>query len=125
MSNLPLFILAGPMLFVLTWSSLLQLDQADERSRPDEKAQEIDHILRRLAFPQLVVAILALTSFHVQIVNRISSGYPLWYISLASSVLSNDPSRKGRIPWTKIGVCSMMGYAIVQAVLYSSFLPPA
>ena len=32
-----------------------------------------------LALPQVTLAVLALTSYHVQIINRLSSGYVVWY----------------------------------------------
>ena len=71
-----------------------------------------------LALPQLVLAILALTSYHVQIITRISSGYPLWYIWLAAKA-TDEPKR------VAIVIRWMVIYALVQAGLYASFLPPA
>jgi phosphatidylinositol glycan class V len=75
-------------------------------------------LLRRLALPQLAVAALAITSFHVQIVNRISSGYPLWYMHLARGVVADG---KG----ARRGVRAMVVYALVQGALFAAFLPPA
>lgn len=75
-------------------------------------------VVASLALPQLVLAVLALTSYHVQIITRISSGYPLWYIWLATKV-RDDPKRASVIlRW-------MIIYAMVQAGLYALFLPPA
>lgn len=73
-----------------------------------------------LAIPQLVLALLALTSYHVQIITRISSGYPLWYIWLAARICSNSSlgTSKAIFRW-------MVLYATIQAGLYASFLPPA
>lgn len=97
-SNLPLFLIAGPVLSLLLWTgyiclrypeqlvaSVLQLDDSKSRQRIDPVAQKevFADALRRLALPQLALVSMAATSFHVQIVNRISSGYPLWYIVLA------------------------------------------
>lgn len=75
-------------------------------------------IVTSLALPQLVLAVLALTSYHVQIITRISSGYPLWYIWLAFK-LQDRPRRASLvIRW-------MVIYALIQAGLYACFLPPA
>jgi hypothetical protein len=94
-------------------------------------------LIHRLALPQLVLAALAATTFHVQIVNRIASGYPLWYIFLAgliaSSPLSLGPAQPFAPPpssspgwdWKRLAVRGMVSYALIQAVLYSAFLPPA
>ncbi|RJE25289.1 hypothetical protein PHISCL_02378 [Aspergillus sclerotialis] len=47
---------------------------------------------------------MAFTSYHVQIINRISSGYPVWYWYIASQLLdhfaksqSSKPKKYGRI----------------------------
>jgi phosphatidylinositol glycan class V len=91
-------------------------------------------LLRSLAAPQLLLAILALTSYHVQIITRISSGYCIWYFWLAHVVIlsaEESPMPKGdkSNTWTLGGatniVIYMVIYAAVQAVLFSSFLPPA
>jgi GPI mannosyltransferase 2 len=133
-SNIPLFLIATPMLLTLIWSSLQPfLSSKEERrarkSSSKSKAKVTEptnaHILRRLALPQLIVAILALTTFHVQIINRIASGYALWYIHLAYAVVNDQRSTSQRTSWTKVGICSMIVYAIVQAGLFSAFLPPA
>ena len=91
----------------------------------------------RLALPQLLLAVLAFTYFHVQIINRISSGYPLWYIWVASYLVDRspeDPEASKRIETSarnsprsqgQVIVRGMVIYAIVQAGLFSNFLPPA
>jgi phosphatidylinositol glycan class V len=89
-----------------------------------------DAMLIRLAMPQLVLAVLTLTSFHVQIITRISSGYPLIYIFIASSLID---IRGGRSKWVSGGSIDypqlitrwMVVYAIVQGGLFATFLPPA
>jgi phosphatidylinositol glycan class V len=91
-------------------------------------------LLRSLAAPQLVLAILALTSYHVQIVTRISSGYCIWYFWLAHSLLvsreeSPNPKADKTNCW-RLGrpiemVIYIVLYAAVQGGLFSSFLPPA
>jgi phosphatidylinositol glycan class V len=81
-----------------------------------------DALLFRLALPQLTLALLALTSFHVQIITRISSGYPLWYLVLARDISEGNVQETRMAKWT---VRWMVMYAIIQGVLFASFLPPA
>lgn len=82
--------------------------------------------LPELALPQLVLAVMAATSFHVQIVNRISSGYPIWYLTVATWLSEAGASRsEGRPDRSQIAVRSMVMYAMVQGILYANFLPPA
>jgi phosphatidylinositol glycan class V len=139
--NIPLFLLAAPMLAVLSATALsvcLAPDQiltsiTGDTRQPTSTAETalFTHVAFQLALPQLILAIMALTSFHVQIINRISSGCALWYFVLAIAV--ND-RRAGRFEgaWgllresrAKLVVRLMVGYAIVQGGLYASFLPPA
>lgn len=100
-------------------------------------------MMTRIAVPQMLLTLLCFTSFHVQIINRISSGYPLWYIVLAIMIHADDDgpheqddAAKAQQPPRKlVGTLSrrsawrivrgMVMYAIVQGGLYSSFLPPA
>jgi GPI mannosyltransferase 2 len=83
--------------------------------------------LRRLALPQVLLASMALLSYHIQIVNRLSSAYPLWYIWLFSSI--KCLGRKGVVETSSVHpktlVRWMVIYAMVQAALFASFLPPA
>ena len=84
-------------------------------------------IALRLAIPQIILATLALTIYHVQIITRLSSGYPVWYWWLASLILENrDTSLMGK-KWSTACIISkwMVIYAIVQGGLFASFLPPA
>lgn len=84
-------------------------------------------MLFRLAVPQGLLAIMALTSYHVQIINRISSGYPLWYwwlVSTAMDGLQGTPKSQSR-SLLSIATQAMVGYALIQGVLFGSFLPPA
>lgn len=138
MSNIPLFILATPMLSILVCSSIwaLQCFSSPEMSADKKKGKntEINLPLRinqaivlRLALPQIILATLALTSYHVQIITRLSSGYPVWYWWLASLILENrETSLMGR-EWSTACIISkwMVIYAIVQGGLFASFLPPA
>lgn len=95
--------------------------------------------MRYFALPQALLAVLALTNFHVQIINRISSGYPIWYIVIAmaitqtsngsatgdQSVLGKVMTRFERSAVQKGIFRAMVLYALVQGALYASFLPPA
>ena len=83
--------------------------------------------VRSLLVPQLVLAILALTTYHVQIITRLSSGYPIWYWWLASLILEDSKVQVLGKYWSppKIIVQWMMCYALIQGGLFASFLPPA
>ena len=142
LNNLPLFLLAAPMLLALLWTGYLALLRSDglvalAQSKTEknvvtaEETEAFRNVLPRLALPQLVLAVLAATSFHVQIINRISSGYPVWYIVLAIAIHASPAERRrvlgsfgrGRaLEWT---IRAMIMYAIVQGGLFASFLPPA
>ncbi len=76
--------------------------------------------IRSTALSQLTLAVLATTSYHVQIITRISSGYPLWYFWLAAMLGSPKNAGLG----SKIVVFMVM-YATIQGALFASFLPPA
>jgi phosphatidylinositol glycan class V len=137
--NLPLFLMAAPMLWLLFQSSVTYLRASTQQTpatTPDSlastkrisKLSDTDTLrLPQLALPQLALAIAAATSFHVQIINRLSSGYPIWYLSVAEWMTSgkvflgaDDTGAK-----TQAIVRGMILYSIVQGVLYAGFLPPA
>lgn len=141
-SNIPLFVLAFPMLAVMMISSFWVVQARNSSNMPlglfkptmglIEKNER--HLLTSLAAPQLVLAMLTLTSYHVQIITRISSGYCIWYFWLAHAVtVSRDESSQPKIGkwitwklgWPEGMVMYIVVYAAVQAVLFSSFLPPA
>ena len=131
MSNLPLFLLALPMLWLLIYSSVtvLRIGYAQPlHGRPvpharntiqSKHAPSVTYDLPELALPQLVLAFAAATSFHVQIVNRIASGYPIWYLVVAAW-LAEDRSSRGQ--WA---IRAMIMYSMIQGMLYANFLPPA
>jgi phosphatidylinositol glycan class V len=139
--NIPLFLLAAPMLAVLTATALAvclapdnilaRINTTASQPAAASDAALFTHVAVQLAVPQLVLAIMALTSFHVQIINRISSGCALWYLVLAIAV--DDQSVGGfegalgllRGSRAELVVRLMTGYAIVQGGLYAAFLPPA
>ena len=138
-SNLPLFALAGPMLSILGLSAIWALHRP--RIRPAARTKRATSPasgaaggesfrrtqLQKLAIPQLVLAVLALTTYHVQIITRISSGYVLWYWWLASLISEKPQVEVFGKKWNlaETVVRWMVVYAIVQGGLFASFLPPA
>lgn len=76
--------------------------------------------VKTLAASQTLLAILAITNYHVQIISRISSGYPVWYWWVASCLLD-----KRRRVWGYRTVVFITMYAGIQGGLFASFLPPA
>ena len=132
-SNLPLFLVSAPMLTVLLLSSkwvwngsgyyfLAKLNNKSQRDCRFNYA-----MLRRLAMPQIVLALLALTTYHVQIVTRLSSGYPIWYWWLASMIMSDGNIECWGEKWNvaRWSTRWMIVYALIQGGLFASFLPPA
>lgn len=113
-SNLPLFLLATPVLLALLASSYDAIKFATLYAPPSTASLLLD----RLAMPQLVLAILAITNYHIQIITRLSSGYPWLYVWLAQKVCKNTTHGK-------IAVGFSVMYTLIQAGLYASFLPPA
>ncbi|KAF2765019.1 mannosyltransferase [Teratosphaeria nubilosa] len=159
LSNLPLFALAFPLGWIIVETAIPCLFQTHHLNRvlnssttADQKLQPyppiphtreervFEYVLPRLALPQVVLVVMAATSFHVQILNRISSGYPVWYFILAVEICASGWDIEAesqallrlfgnydRIPsvtpeWVVRG---MVIYAFVQAGLYASFMPPA
>lgn len=61
---------------------------------------------------------MATLNHHVQIITRISSGYPVWYWWAADRVVRGDV-------WGKRVVVFTVMYAGIQGALFTSFLPPA
>lgn len=137
--NLPLFLMAAPILWLMLESSVTVLrsynngpshgshvPQSGGTISPGQPITWI-HRLPELALPQLVLAIAAFASFHVQIINRIASAYPIWYVMIAGWLVNNQTDSfttksKRREQWIVRG---LIIYALVQGMLYSNFLPPA
>ena len=128
LSNLPLFILATPMLAIMTISGIWGLTyNPDMGSVPvtEEKVTNELHptttfpIIRNLAISQLMLTLVTFTTAHVQIISRISSAYPVWIWYLAVSL------RDGKYVRSKYIVQFLVMYAIIQGGLFASFLPPA
>lgn len=69
----------------------------------------------------------------MQIINRVSSGYPVWYIWVAVALhqdgelnlASTSKVMKMLGEKSEWIVRGMVVYAVVQGGLYASFMPPA
>lgn len=121
------------------WAAFWNSNVADQRvqSKDSIQREQKDSLyqfpqvnsgtMRRLLIPQLLLAVLALTNYHVQIINRISSGYPIWYWWLAWITLDNHkfPFLGKHLRSASLVVRSMVVYALIQGGLFTSFLPPA
>lgn len=135
LSNLPLFALAAPMLVLLDTTASDALRKSflvsNKATKPEERL--FTDIMARFALPQLILTVLATTSFHVQIINRVSSGYPVWYIWVAVALhqdgelnlASTSKVMKMLGEKSEWIVRGMVVYAVVQGGLYASFMPPA
>lgn len=136
LSNIPLFFLATPMLCILIISSLSTWNVAKMLhpqmstkigNKSDEDLPYNRRTAQCMALPQLVLAALALTNYHVQIVTRLSSGYPLWILWLASIILEESETNLLERKW-RLGKALtrwIVLYALIQGGLFASFLPPA
>ncbi len=119
---MPMFVLAGPITFMLIKAGV---DVLSESPRPlaagkGNSRDALWGLVACMAAGQVMLALLAITSYHVQIITRLSSAYPVWYWWLARSLIANPKSRQG----SAILVFMVM-YASIQGALFSSFLPPA
>ena len=119
LSNLPLFGLAIPTAYVMINSAVVESAfLADNTSKRRSQLP----LTRRFALPQILVAVLAFTNYHVQIITRLSSGYPLWYIWIAERIIISSPRMDNL---TTIIITWMIMYSTIQAGLFACFLPPA
>ncbi|EEQ33560.1 GPI mannosyltransferase 2 [Microsporum canis CBS 113480] len=84
---------------VRAWARLLPIITAPGVEKTDSNLSYSVSYEARLALPQVVLAVLAVTHYHIQIVNRISSGYPLWYWFLASCLVREKRSSSILPPW--------------------------
>ncbi|KOS22696.1 GPI mannosyltransferase 2 [Escovopsis weberi] len=121
-SQIPLFVLAGPMLAILISSSRAFLSPEHRAPVPQVSRDggDLSMLVRTMSGVQFLVAVLAITNFHVQIITRISSGYPLWYCWVAGLLGDEKLTARGSAI-----VVFMVMYASVQGGLFASFLPPA
>ncbi|MBE3050113.1 hypothetical protein IMZ48_47970 [Candidatus Bathyarchaeota archaeon] len=123
--NLPLFLLALPMLAILLTSTRA----AASHALPHLDARPA-RLLLSMAVAQGILTVLTLLNHHVQVITRMSSAYPVWYIWLAAALAPAGESagdlfgRSGR-RYGRVIVRYMVVYASVQAVLFLCFLPPA
>ncbi|KAG0639341.1 hypothetical protein HOY80DRAFT_1074595 [Tuber brumale] len=104
--NIPLFLLATPALIVLICSGIWAIYGG------------AGPVVRKLAIPQILLAVMALLTYHVQIITRLSSGCVVWYWWVACMICANDARAKWIVRW-------MVCYALIQGVLFAGFLPPA
>ncbi|KAG5930116.1 hypothetical protein E4U53_002299, partial [Claviceps sorghi] len=99
LNQVPLFLLAAPMLAILLKSGveLLRKPQqvASMTGEPGIGDSGCNLFVRALAAGQVVVAVLAITNYHVQIITRISSGYPVWYWWVAGCLMDKKRQRLG------------------------------
>lgn len=140
-ANIPLFLLAAPTLFFL-FSTTLTIIRLSLKSGINEQEGTPSHIvgmatsLLPLALVQAVLALLAVTNYHIQIITRLASGYPVWYIFIGLAIQSgsgNDQDmtngnikRLLSLPVSSRTVVGwMVFYGVIQAALFASFLPPA
>lgn len=113
------------MLFVMGKSGKDIFSQAARISRDQKAGSGVDGprlelVVRSMAVAQMLLVGLTFTSYHVQIITRLSSGYPAWYWWAAACLRSSKTRQLG----SALVVFSVM-YASIQGVLYASFLPPA
>jgi phosphatidylinositol glycan class V len=131
-SNVPLFLLAAPMISIITMSifwvssgsatngrGLLQQGKRDNKLPHEEERPVADSILLNLAMSQSLLLLLTLTTAHVQIITRISSAYPVWMWYLAALARKEDSL------WGENLVRFLVIYALIQGGLFATFLPPA
>ncbi len=120
------------------------------RTTDKEKAMAMRtvRILQSLAYPQVFLGVMAVFCYHVQIITRIGSAYPLGYFWIGTSVIEWSKRKKAQATvrvrvegrgktvkrsfgewwkeeWPMVAVCYCVMYGLIQAVLYASFLPPA
>lgn len=125
LNQVPLFLLATPMLAILLRSGVELVRHPQQVASIPGSGKNSNELgcslfVRALAGSQAVVAVLAMTTYHVQIITRISSGYPVWYWWVAGCLMDKRRQRLGRAM-----VMFMMLYGGIQGGLFATFLPPA
>lgn len=126
-----LFILAQSSVwaFTRTWTA----QESHSKNESDAKLAvgvvepEMANIVMQLALMQAILGSMTLLNAHVQIITRISSGYPLWYLWLALAISGEEKSSLALSRAIRPGtiVRWMVLYGVIQAGLFASFLPPA
>jgi GPI mannosyltransferase 2 len=89
---------------------------------PNDRTQQVSLLVGSMASAQILIVLLTFTSYHVQIITRLSSGYPIFYFWVAER-LSSDKSSPPALGRNVITF--MVMYAAIQGALFASFLPPA
>ncbi|KAK8878729.1 GPI mannosyltransferase 2 [Apiospora arundinis] len=123
--NIPLFLLSAPVLFLMMRSGLETLLPRREvayvgKLGVHQLPPGTSLFLAAMALSQVMLTTLAITTYHIQIITRIASGYPLWYWWLAGQLGHSTTSKFGGGV-----VVFMVMYASIQGALFASFLPPA
>ncbi|KAH6958979.1 hypothetical protein HG530_009796 [Fusarium avenaceum] len=121
-NQIPLFLLAAPMLTILLKSGteIVREPSRGLRAMVRGTDEQCRLLVRTLAAVQMLLAVLAITNYHVQIISRLSSGYPVWYWWVASCLMDKQRQSLG------YGVVVFITmYAAIQGGLFASFLPPA
>jgi phosphatidylinositol glycan class V len=110
-------------LWALSLSANKKIQQVHQPGTAGRSPKSSDYVqmqvLHNLAIAQLMLALLTLTTAHVQIITRISSAYPVWLWYAAAH------SRQGNTLLVGFIVKFMVIYAVIQGGLFASFLPPA
>ena len=127
LSNLPLFLLATPVISVMVASGIwgLQHQRVEthnlSKGNTGEKhsiQNEADFpILRNLAVSQLLLTLPTFTTTHLQIISRLSSAYPVWMWFVSQSLVGGK-SLSGK---STIRISIM--YSLMQGRAFASFLP--
>lgn len=125
-----LLIMMVSSLEVWTWDLKTKVERVKTKQQEnptDGGPSQRQGIVQCLAIPQMILAVLALTTYHVQIITRLSSGYPVWYWWLASMIVENRglPLLGRKWKMAKLIVKWMVAYSLIQGGLFASFLPPA
>ncbi|KAI5789086.1 GPI mannosyltransferase 2 [Geopyxis carbonaria] len=132
-SNVPLFLLAFPTLVVLLQSGIWGIRMSGKSyTTPSSTINSFVNCAAalRMALPQILLATMAIFTYHVQIVTRLSSGYVLIYWWIGSIFLQErlDDETNTHTPGTIKSVWIvrwMVMYSLIQGVLFAGFLPPA
>ncbi|KAH7238982.1 GPI mannosyltransferase 2 [Fusarium tricinctum] len=121
-NQIPLFLLAAPMLTILLKSGteIMREPSRGLRAMVRGTDEQCRLLVRTLAAVQTLLAVLAITNYHVQIISRLSSGYPVWYWWVASCLMDKQRQSLGYAV-----VVFIIMYAAIQGGLFASFLPPA
>ena len=128
LSNLPLFLLATPMISVMVASGIWGLQHQSVETHLSKGNKSEKHsiqnvadfpILRNLAVSQLLLTLPTFTTAHLQIISRLSSAYPVWMWFESQSLVG------GKSSLGKITIRISIMYGLMQGRDFASFLTPA